>query len=109
MSDYKYGVWAQLAGLLRRLPVREIKRCLRLAKDHSLLISAAELEAHHLAGGRIGDLMDALIYAKEHGMVLSLTRAAAQDLARGREIRVSDWVRDCHLKGVQNLNGAGFS
>jgi len=109
MSNYQYGVGAQLAGLLRRSQVREIKRCLRLAKHHDLPISAAELEAHHLAGGRIGDLMEALIYAKEYGMILSLTRAAAQDLARGREVPVSDWVRDCHRKGVQNLDGTGFS
>jgi len=94
---------------LRRSPVREIKRCLRLAQQHDLPISAVELETHHLAGGRIGDLVDALIYATEHGMILSLTRAAAQDLARGRQASVSVWVPDCHRKGIQNLNTTGFS
>src|SRR5437016_1752060 len=109
MSNYEYGVSAQLASFLRRSPVREIKRCLRLAQQHDLPISAVELETHHLAGGRIGALVDALIYAREHGMVLSLTRAAAQDLARGSQVSISVWVRDCHGKGIQDLDAAGFS
>jgi hypothetical protein len=85
MSNYEFRLGAQLVSFLRRSPVREIKRRLRLAQQHDLPISAVELETHHLAGGRIGDLVDALIYAREHGMILSLTRAAAQDLARGRQ------------------------
>lgn len=106
MSNHEYGIGAQLASWLRRSPVGEIKRCLRLAKDHDLAVSAGELEAHHLAGGRIGDLVEALVEAREQGMKLSFTRAATHDLAKGREMKVTDWVRDCRRKGLRDLDEA---
>ena len=109
MSTYEYGVAAQLASLLRRSPVREIKRCLGLAQQHGIAVSARELEAHHLAGGRLVDLVEALVFAREHGMILSLQRAVVQDLARGREVSVKDWVQDCHRRGVKDLDAAPIS
>lgn len=107
MNDY--GIRARLGSLLRGSPVGEIKRCLRVARDNDVRITAAELEAHHLAGGRIGDLVEALAYAKEHGLSLSLTRAAAEDLVHGGRTKVSDWVRNAHRDGLTDLDRAPSS
>ncbi|HWB59629.1 MAG TPA: hypothetical protein VG733_09055, partial [Chthoniobacteraceae bacterium] len=66
MTDiYEYGFFQQLASRIRKSPVKEIRRCLAVAREHDIGISAMELEAHHLAGVHIGELMDALVLAQK--------------------------------------------
>ena len=100
MTDYSYSLFNQVASTLRRSPVGKIKRCLKLAEKHRIPITALELEAHYLAGGRIENLLEALVYAAQHNLNLSVQRAAVQDLARGREVSVVDWIAACHGRGV---------
>jgi len=104
MNTYRYRIVDQLGSLLRGSPVAKIKRCLRLAEQHGIPITATELEAHHLAGGRITDLLDALVYAAQHHLTLSLHRATVQDVARGNELRVTEWVAERHRHGITDLD-----
>ena len=65
MADYSYPLGQRIAGALRKSPVRQIKRCLQIAQEHELPVTAADLEAHSLAGGHVADVMDALVLAKK--------------------------------------------
>jgi hypothetical protein len=108
MTDYSYPLMQQLAASLRKSPVAKIKKCLRLAEQHQIPITATELEGHHLAGGRITDVIDALILAKQLGMDLSVRRARVQDLGFGKTRSVKDWLTDCHRRGIKDLESALF-
>lgn len=103
MTDYSYSFIDQIGSAVRRSPVRDIKACLKLAADHKLAITAKEIEAHHLAGGRIKDLMAALLFADEHHLPLSIRRARVQDLILKGKGSITDWVVDCHRRGVTDF------
>jgi hypothetical protein len=113
MNRYHYSFWHQLwDGGVYKLPVSSIKNCLRLAEQHQLSVSRAELVAHHFAGGNIQELVDALVYAKQNQLELSLMRAAAQDLAstvadpQHQTLPLRKWARYFHEKGILDLNSA---
>jgi len=58
------------------------------AKKAGLDISADKLEAHYLAGGRVGRVINALIAANKANIPLTFDRACAIDLA-GRDVLVA--------------------
>jgi uncharacterized protein YqfA (UPF0365 family) len=109
MTDYRYPLRQRLASALRRSPVRQIQACLRLAEEHQLPVTATQLEAHHLAGGRISDVIEALIFAKQRHLDLPVRRALVQDLAYGKTASIKDWVAACHARGVTNLEREPFT
>ena len=108
MTDYQFRFRDRLLARMRRSPIGEIKRCLKLAELYDLPIDARQLEAHHLAGGRIGQIVDALIYAKENGLNLPVVRALAQDIVSGKTQPVKDWLIDCQRRGVTNVEREPF-
>jgi uncharacterized protein YqfA (UPF0365 family) len=108
MTDYRFPLRDRFLARMRRSPVHEIKECLRLAEEHQIPVTARELEAHHLAGGRIMDVVVAMIYTREHGLDLSVRRARVQDLAYGKKVSVKDWVMDCQRRGVTNFEREPF-
>lgn len=55
------------------------------AKKAGIEISAGQLEAHYLAGGRVGRVVSALIAAHKANIALNFDRACAIDLA-GRDV-----------------------
>lgn len=97
MTDgYHYGFFDQLASLMRKVPVKEIKRCLKLARENGIEVTAAGLEGHHLAGGSIGELMDALILAKKTGVPATWTELMTIDLvSKQLKTDVVSVVREC--------------
>ena len=103
MTDYSYPLLQRIGSRLRKSPVDEIDRCLKLAQQHQLPFTAQQLEAHHLAGGRISAVIEALILAKERGVRLPVLRACVQDLTNGKTRSVKEWVEDCCRRGVTDL------
>ena len=108
MTNYRFPLRDRLLARMRRPPVGEIKRCLKLAEAHQLPIDARQLEAHHLAGGRIVDVVEAMIYAKQNGLNLTRVRAFVQDLVNGKQQSVRDWLIDRQRRGVTNLEREPF-
>ncbi len=71
---------------LRKIPPRTIVNALINAHKAGLkLINVADLETHYLAGGRVLDVVAALIAAQKANIALDWKRATAIDLA-GRDI-----------------------
>lgn len=105
MTDsYRYGFFQQLAGSLRRVPVREIKRCLAVARENGIEVSAKALEAHCLCGGHIEEIVEALALAQKEGIPTGWNELAAIDLA-GRHLKtdVLSVVKAC-AGGFTNSN-----
>ena len=83
------GVKVKISNLigmrLRRVTPSKIINPLIKATKAGLVLSTNELEAHHLAGGTVNTLVDALIAAQRAEIPLEFERAAAIDLA-GRNV-----------------------
>lgn len=76
----------RLIGMrLRRIDPRAIVFARIRLKYAGIEVSAEDLETHHLAGGDVGRVADALIAAKSAGIAMNLHKAAEIDLA-GRGI-----------------------
>lgn len=105
---YRYPLRDRLAAAIRRAPVGEIKRCLKLAEQHRIPISGSQLEAHYFAGGRITNVIEAMVFAKENSLDLPLRRALVQDLAYGKTVSVKEWLIDCQRRGVTDLQREPF-
>ncbi|RKY03332.1 UPF0365 family protein [Candidatus Poribacteria bacterium] len=74
-----------VAMRIRRVPPGLIVKALISAQKAGINLTPAQLEAHHLAGGRVMNVVNALIAADKAGIPLSFERAAAIDLA-GRDV-----------------------
>jgi uncharacterized protein YqfA (UPF0365 family) len=74
-----------VAMRIRRVPPGLIVKAMISATKAGLDVSMAKLEAHHLAGGRVMNVVNALIAADKAQIPLSFERAAAIDLA-GRNV-----------------------
>ncbi|MHC4476086.1 MAG: flotillin-like FloA family protein [Planctomycetota bacterium] len=82
-ADVKY---AELVGMwLRHSDYRTIVLCRITAVQGGLNLSTQELESHHLAGGRVANVVRAMIAAKRKNVDLSWENATAIDLD-GRDI-----------------------
>ena len=111
-----FGVWlrARLSGArvtfagligmkLRKVSITEIVDSLIMAIKAGLNITTNQLEAHYLAGGRVHQVVMALIAANKANIALSFERATAIDLA-GRDVleavktSVNPKVIDCPSK-----------
>jgi len=84
-SGAKVGIFSLVGMRLRRVtPSRIVLPLIKLTKA-SIPIPIAQLEAHHLAGGRVDAVVNALIAAHRANLELPFERAAAIDLA-GRDV-----------------------
>ncbi|MCA9565437.1 MAG: flotillin-like protein FloA [Myxococcales bacterium] len=79
------GIFELVAMRLRRVPPAVIVNPLISAHKANLQLTAANLEAHYLAGGNVARIVTALISANRANLDLSFDRAQAIDLA-GRNV-----------------------
>ncbi len=84
-SGAKVSIGNLVGMRLRRVSPSEIVRPLIKATKAGLTLTTNELEAHHLAGGDVNLVVDALIAAQRADIDLEFERAAAIDLA-GRNV-----------------------
>ncbi|MCR5229479.1 MAG: flotillin-like protein FloA [Solobacterium sp.] len=84
-SGVRIGIFSLIGMKLRRVRPATIVLPLIKATKAGLTLTANELEAHHLAGGDVNGVVDALIASERAGINLTFERAAAIDLA-GREV-----------------------
>lgn len=96
---------------LRKIPPRIIVNArINLFKAGLKEISVADLETHYLAGGRVPNVVEALIAADKANIPLDWRRATAIDLA-GRDIKdavqtsVNPRVIDCPSQGRGYMTG----
>ena len=84
-AGVKVSILSLIGMRLRRVrPDRIIKPLIKVQKA-GLLITSNQLESHLLSGGRVDNVVDALIAAHRANIELSFERAAAIDLA-GRNV-----------------------
>src|SRR5690625_4934954 len=84
-SGVRVGLFTLVGMRLRRVSPHEIIRPQIKATKAGLNLSIDELEAHYLAGGKINDVIDALIASERANIDLSFEKAAAIDL-EGRSV-----------------------
>jgi len=84
-SGAKVGIFSLVGMRLRRVaPSRIVLPLIKLTKAN-IPIPISQLEAHHLAGGKVDAVVNALIAAHRANLELPFERAAAIDLA-GRDV-----------------------
>ena len=84
-SGAKVGIFSLIAMRLRRVnPYRIVMPFIKLTKAN-IPIPISQLEAHHLAGGNVDAVVNALIAANRANLDLQFDRATAIDLA-GRDV-----------------------
>jgi len=111
-AGVKVSIFSLVGMRLRRVkPSRVINPLIKGTKA-GLQISQNQLESHLLSGGRVDNVVDALIAAHRANMELSFERAAAIDLA-GRDvfeavrmsvmpkIIVTPWVSAMAVNGIE--------
>jgi len=78
--------YAELIGMyLRHSDYHTIVLCRIMAVQGGLTLSVRDLESHYLAGGRVADVVRALIVAKKKKIDLSWEDATAMDI-EGRDV-----------------------
>ena len=84
-SGAKVGIFSLIGMRLRRVaPARIVLPSIKLTKAN-IPIPISQLEAHHLAGGRVDLVVNALIAAHRANLELPFEKAAAIELA-GRDV-----------------------
>jgi len=84
-SGAKVGIGALVGMRFRRVNPEKIVRPLIRVTKANVPIPVGQLEAHHLAGGRVDAVVNALIAANRANLDLPFEQAAAIDLA-GRDV-----------------------
>ena len=84
-SDAYVGLFTLLGMRFRRVPPSSIVTPRISAAKAGIEISVNDLEAHYLAGGNVGKVVNALISADKANIDMPFQRAAAIDLA-GRDV-----------------------
>ena len=84
-SGAKVTIFSLIGMRLRRVNPEKIVRPLIKVTKANLAIPVGQLEAHHLAGGRVDAVVNALIAANRANLDLAFDQAAAIDLA-GRDV-----------------------
>ncbi|BBO18305.1 sigma W regulon antibacterial [Candidatus Brocadia pituitae] len=84
-SDARVSLAQMISMTFRNIDVRSVVDHRIMAKKAGIDIAASFLEAHHLAGGRVNNVIHALIAARKANIQLSFDHACAIDLA-GRDV-----------------------
>jgi uncharacterized protein YqfA (UPF0365 family) len=84
-SGVRVGLGTLIGMRLRKVPPADIVRPLISATKAGIDLDVGQMEAHYLAGGRVGSVVAALISADRANIELPWKRATAIDLA-GRDV-----------------------
>jgi uncharacterized protein YqfA (UPF0365 family) len=84
-SGVRVGIGTLIGMRLRKVVPSDIIRPLISATKANINLDVAQMEAHYLAGGRVGQVVTALISADRANIELPWKRATAIDLA-GRDV-----------------------
>lgn len=84
-SDARVSLAQMISMTFRNVDVRSVVDHRIMAKKAGIDIATSSLEAHHLAGGRVNNVIRALIAARKANIQLSFDHACAIDLA-GRDV-----------------------
>ena len=84
-SGVRVGLFELVFMRIRKVPPRVIVESLITATKAGLQLTSTDLETHYLAGGRVPQVIRALISADKANISLSFKQAAAIDLA-GRDV-----------------------
>lgn len=84
-AGVKVSIFSLVGMRLRRVMPQRIIRPLIKVQKAGINVSANQLESHYLSGGRVDNVVDALIAAHRANLELNFERAAAIDLA-GRDV-----------------------
>lgn len=84
-SGVRVGLFELVFMRIRKVPPRVIVESLITATKAGLQLTTTDLETHYLAGGRVPQVIKALISADKANIALSFKQAAAIDLA-GRDV-----------------------
>lgn len=84
-AGVKIGIFSLIGMRLRNVEPRVIVPCLIMLHKAGLSVKTDALEAHYLAGGRVLNVVNALIAADKANINLPFERACAIDLA-GRDV-----------------------
>lgn len=84
-SGVRVGLGTLIGMRLRKVPPADIVRPLISATKAGIDLDVGQMEAHYLAGGRVGSVVAALISADRANIDLPWKRATAIDLA-GRDV-----------------------
>lgn len=85
-SGVRFKIFRDLIGMrLRKVPPVIIVRGMITATKAGIKLEQGKLEAHYLAGGNVGKVINALISADKANLGLTFERATAIDLA-GRDV-----------------------
>ena len=84
-SGVRVGLGTLIGMRLRKVPPADIVRPLISATKAGIDLDVGQMEAHYLAGGRVGTVVAALISADRANIPLPWKRATAIDLA-GRDV-----------------------
>ncbi|MFU8840162.1 MAG: flotillin-like protein FloA [Nitriliruptoraceae bacterium] len=84
-SGVRVGLGTLIGMRLRKVPPADIVRPLISATKAGIDLDVGQMEAHYLAGGRVGSVVAALISADRANIALPWKRATAIDLA-GRDV-----------------------
>lgn len=84
-AGVKISIFALVGMRLRNVEPRVMVPCLIMLHKAGLSVRTDALEAHYLAGGRVLNVVNALIAADKAGITLPFERACAIDLA-GRDV-----------------------
>ena len=81
----------QLMMRLRKVPVRKIKRCMKLVDEAGLDVSCMDLQCQSLAGGDPEVAVEAMITLQQHGidaqwMVISALQLTGRDLVESVDL-----------------------
>ena len=90
-----------ISMLIKEIPPHLIVNNLLFAHKKGIKISIDEMEAHHLAGGNVANVVEGIIKAKSRGLILPFGKAAKADLLG---LNVSIKVKyEIETKGIDNL------
>lgn len=84
-AGVRIGIFPLIGMRLRNVSPRVIVPCLIMLHKAGLSVSTDAMEAHYLAGGRVLNVVNALIAADKANIALIFERACAIDLA-GRDV-----------------------
>ncbi|MCC6325043.1 MAG: hypothetical protein DCC43_14145 [Candidatus Brocadia sp.] len=92
LSDAHVSFAQMVSMTFRNVDARSLVNYRIMAKKAGIDIASSALEAHHLAGGKVNDVIRSLIAARKANIHLSFDHACAIDLA-GRD--VFDAIKTC--------------
>lgn len=87
-------------GLRRKADPEPVRKAMQAARDAGIELQRKYLVEHHRAGGRVEDVVDALVEAARGGVEITLERAMKMDLAGPNPKEMVRWVVNPRVSDV---------